>query len=54
VCATGKSAEELLAICRSRLGNDPTTERAVVLTELAKISRLRLGKLLDTEGETVR
>jgi 2-oxo-4-hydroxy-4-carboxy-5-ureidoimidazoline decarboxylase len=46
VCATGKSAEELLAICRSRLGNDPAAERAVVLTELAKISRIRLGKLL--------
>jgi len=54
VCATGKTAEELLDSCRSRLGNDPTTERAVVLAELAKISRLRLGKLLDPEGETVR
>ena len=50
VCATGKSAEELLAICRSRLGNDPATERAVVLAELAKISRLRLEKLLNREG----
>jgi 2-oxo-4-hydroxy-4-carboxy-5-ureidoimidazoline decarboxylase len=49
VCATGKSAEELLAICRSRLGNDPATERTVVLDELAKISRLRLGKLLNRE-----
>src|SRR6185437_1616997 len=54
VCATGKSAEELLAICRSRLGNDPATERSVVLAELAKISRLRLGKLLTGEGETAR
>jgi len=50
VYATGKSAEELLAGCRSRLGNDPATERAVVLAELAKISRLRLGKLLR-DGE---
>jgi 2-oxo-4-hydroxy-4-carboxy-5-ureidoimidazoline decarboxylase len=47
VCATGKSAEELLAVCRSRLGNDPATERAVVLAELAKISRLRLAKLQE-------
>ena len=52
VCATGKSAEELLAVCQSRLGNDPAAERAVVLVELAKISRLRLGKLLDPEGGT--
>jgi 2-oxo-4-hydroxy-4-carboxy-5-ureidoimidazoline decarboxylase len=49
VCATGRSAEELLAICRSRLANDPGTEHAVVLTELAKIARLRLGKLLRLE-----
>jgi 2-oxo-4-hydroxy-4-carboxy-5-ureidoimidazoline decarboxylase len=54
VCATGRSAEELLAVCRSRLGNDPATERAVVLAELAKISRLRLGKLLDRGEEAAR
>lgn len=47
VCATGRSADELLAICRSRLGNDPATERGVVLEELAKINRLRLAKLLQ-------
>jgi 2-oxo-4-hydroxy-4-carboxy-5-ureidoimidazoline decarboxylase len=47
VCASGRSAAELLAVCRSRLENDPDTERGVVLTELAKINRLRLGKLLE-------
>jgi 2-oxo-4-hydroxy-4-carboxy-5-ureidoimidazoline decarboxylase len=47
VCATGRSAEELLEICRSRLANDPRTEREVVLRELAAINRLRLAKLLD-------
>lgn len=46
VCATGKSAEELLAICRARLANDPETEWHVVRSELAKITRIRLGKLL--------
>jgi 2-oxo-4-hydroxy-4-carboxy-5-ureidoimidazoline decarboxylase len=46
VCATGKSAEELLAICRSRLSNDPETEAQVVRDELAKITRIRLGMLL--------
>lgn len=50
VCATGRSAEELLALCRARLANDPVTERDVVLGELAKINRLRLGKLLR-EGD---
>jgi 2-oxo-4-hydroxy-4-carboxy-5-ureidoimidazoline decarboxylase len=47
VCATGRSAEELLDICRSRLRNDPRAEREVVLRELAAINRLRLAKLLD-------
>ncbi|HKC28426.1 MAG TPA: 2-oxo-4-hydroxy-4-carboxy-5-ureidoimidazoline decarboxylase [Jatrophihabitans sp.] len=50
VCATGRSATELLAICRARLGNDPDDERAVVLGELAKINRLRLEKLLHPEA----
>jgi 2-oxo-4-hydroxy-4-carboxy-5-ureidoimidazoline decarboxylase len=46
VCATGKSADELLAICRSRLANDPVVEEGVVCSELAKITRIRLGRLL--------
>ncbi len=46
VCASGRSADELLAVCRARLRNDPETERGVVLEELAKINRLRLSKLL--------
>lgn len=46
VCATGRSAADLLALLRSRLDNDPSTERAVVREELRKIARLRLDKLL--------
>lgn len=46
VCASGRGAAELLAVCRARLDNDPEIERGVVLGELAKINRLRLGKLL--------
>jgi 2-oxo-4-hydroxy-4-carboxy-5-ureidoimidazoline decarboxylase len=49
VCATGKSATELRDLCRARLHNDPLTERGVVLTELAKINKLRLGKVLAAE-----
>jgi 2-oxo-4-hydroxy-4-carboxy-5-ureidoimidazoline decarboxylase len=47
VCASGRSGEELLAVCRARLENDPETERGVVLEELAKINRLRLARLLE-------
>lgn len=46
VCASGKSGDELLALLRARLTNDPETERRVMRTELAKINRIRLGGLL--------
>ena len=45
VCATGKSAEEMLALLRQRLSNDPATELRVAAAEQAKITRLRLEKL---------
>lgn len=48
VCATGRTAGELLAICQSRLANPPEAEREVVLAELAAINRLRLTRLLDS------
>jgi OHCU decarboxylase len=46
VCATGRSAEEMLEILRGRLTNDPETELHVAAGEQAKITRLRLEKLL--------
>jgi 2-oxo-4-hydroxy-4-carboxy-5-ureidoimidazoline decarboxylase len=53
VCATGKSADELLAIARSRLSNDPATERRVLRDELGKINDVRLRWLLHTrDGRT--
>jgi 2-oxo-4-hydroxy-4-carboxy-5-ureidoimidazoline decarboxylase len=45
VRADGRSAEELLAVLRDRLRNDPLTERRVLRGELAKINRLRLSRL---------
>jgi 2-oxo-4-hydroxy-4-carboxy-5-ureidoimidazoline decarboxylase len=47
VCASGRSAEELLDILTDRLHNDPDTERRVMRSELAKINRLRLERLLS-------
>ncbi|MBN6057833.1 2-oxo-4-hydroxy-4-carboxy-5-ureidoimidazoline decarboxylase [Nonomuraea sp. RK-328] len=46
VCAAGLTGAELLARLRGRLGNDPEDERGVVRGELAKITRLRIRKLL--------
>jgi 2-oxo-4-hydroxy-4-carboxy-5-ureidoimidazoline decarboxylase len=48
VCAAGKSAEELLAIARSRLANDADTELRVAAEEQRQIMQLRLAKLLET------
>lgn len=45
ICASGLSAEEMLAALRERLEHDDATERAVVREELRKITRLRLRKL---------
>jgi 2-oxo-4-hydroxy-4-carboxy-5-ureidoimidazoline decarboxylase len=45
VCATGKTAAEMLALLRARLTNDPDTELTVAAEEQAKITQLRLEKL---------
>jgi 2-oxo-4-hydroxy-4-carboxy-5-ureidoimidazoline decarboxylase len=50
VCATGRSAQELLDILRVRLENDPATERAVALAELAAINRLRIARLVGEDA----
>jgi 2-oxo-4-hydroxy-4-carboxy-5-ureidoimidazoline decarboxylase len=50
VCATDRSAAELLAVLRERLGHDAVTERAVVRTELVKINRIRLDRLVVGEA----
>lgn len=47
LCASGRSAAEMLAALRERLGNEPAAEAAITAAELHKITRLRLGKLLD-------
>jgi len=47
VCASGKQADELVRIAEARLGNDPDAELRVVGSELYKITRLRLDKLLE-------
>lgn len=44
ICATGRSASEMLDALRSRLTNPVEVERDVVRAELAKIVRLRLTK----------
>ena len=47
VCATGRSAGELLELARKRMHNDRDTELRVAAEEQRKITRLRLERLLD-------
>ena len=46
VCATGKTAEEMLDLMRLRLNNSPEEEIRVASQEQDKITLLRLRKLL--------
>jgi OHCU decarboxylase len=46
VCASGKTAEEMLALARERLKHSPEKEIRVAADEQRKITRLRLEKLL--------
>jgi 2-oxo-4-hydroxy-4-carboxy-5-ureidoimidazoline decarboxylase len=47
VCATGKSAAEMLEILKKRLDNDPATELREVAEQQAQITQLRLRKWLS-------
>lgn len=49
VCATGKTADEMLDLLQDRLQNDADIELKIAAGEQAKITKLRLQKLL-TEG----
>jgi 2-oxo-4-hydroxy-4-carboxy-5-ureidoimidazoline decarboxylase len=46
VCASGRTGQDLLALLRGRLQNEPEDEWHVVRTELQKINALRLQRLL--------
>ena len=52
VCASGRTAAEMLDLLRERQGHDPSTELRVAAAEQAKITRLRLEKLLASEVPT--
>jgi len=46
ICATGKSAAEMLEALEGRLGQSPEQELRIAAEEQRKITRLRLSKLL--------
>ena len=48
VCASGKSADELLEILNSRLQNEAKEEIKIAMDEQNKITKLRLEKLFES------
>lgn len=47
VCATGRSADEILELCRARLGYDREMAIRVAASEQQQITEIRLRKLLS-------
>ncbi|MEU2431598.1 2-oxo-4-hydroxy-4-carboxy-5-ureidoimidazoline decarboxylase [Streptomyces sp. NPDC007861] len=47
ICATGRTGEQMRDAVRERIGNTPEREREIVRTELGRINRIRLSRLLE-------
>jgi OHCU decarboxylase len=51
VCATGRTAGEMLALLEGRLRHDPDDELRVAAEEQRRITQLRLRKLVEPEAD---
>ncbi|MFG2956516.1 2-oxo-4-hydroxy-4-carboxy-5-ureidoimidazoline decarboxylase [Streptomyces sp. NPDC048291] len=49
ICATGRTGEEMRDAAKERIGNAPEQEREIVRTELGRINRIRLGRLVEAD-----
>ncbi|WP_175412019.1 2-oxo-4-hydroxy-4-carboxy-5-ureidoimidazoline decarboxylase [Streptomyces sp. TRM64462] len=49
ICATGRTGEQMRDALRDRIGNTPEQEREIVRTELGKINRIRLTRLVEED-----
>ncbi|WP_406724752.1 2-oxo-4-hydroxy-4-carboxy-5-ureidoimidazoline decarboxylase [Streptomyces sp. GD-15H] len=47
ICATGRTGEQMRDALTGRMGNTPEREREIVRTELGRINRIRLARLVD-------
>ncbi|GAA4813894.1 2-oxo-4-hydroxy-4-carboxy-5-ureidoimidazoline decarboxylase [Streptomyces ziwulingensis] len=50
ICATGRTGEQMRDAVRERIGNSPERERETVRTELGKINRIRLSRLVEEDA----
>ncbi|MER6079202.1 2-oxo-4-hydroxy-4-carboxy-5-ureidoimidazoline decarboxylase [Streptomyces sp. NPDC001833] len=49
ICATGRTGEEMRDAVRERIGNPPEREREIVRTELGRINRIRLARIVEED-----
>jgi len=47
ICATGRTGEQMRDAVKERIGNSPEQEREIVRTELGRINRIRLARLVE-------
>ncbi|MFI5684388.1 2-oxo-4-hydroxy-4-carboxy-5-ureidoimidazoline decarboxylase [Streptomyces sp. NPDC051636] len=50
ICATGRTGEQMRDAVKERLGNSPEQEREIVRTELGRINRIRLARLVEEDA----
>ncbi|MFF7976127.1 2-oxo-4-hydroxy-4-carboxy-5-ureidoimidazoline decarboxylase [Streptomyces sp. NPDC007905] len=50
ICATGRTGEQLRDAVKERIGNAPEREREIVRTELGRINRIRLARLVEEDA----
>ncbi|MEU2435709.1 2-oxo-4-hydroxy-4-carboxy-5-ureidoimidazoline decarboxylase [Streptomyces rubradiris] len=50
ICATGRTGEQMRDAVEERIGNSPEQEREIVRTELGKINRIRLARLVEEDA----
>ncbi|WP_329335802.1 2-oxo-4-hydroxy-4-carboxy-5-ureidoimidazoline decarboxylase [Streptomyces sp. NBC_01352] len=49
ICATGRTGEQMRDAVKERIGNAPEREREIVRTELGKINRIRLARIVEED-----
>jgi 2-oxo-4-hydroxy-4-carboxy-5-ureidoimidazoline decarboxylase len=49
ICATGRTGEQMRDAVKERIGNSPEQEREIVRTELGRINRNRLARLVEED-----
>ena len=50
ICATGRTGEQMRDALKERIGNPQEQEREIVRTELGKINRIRLARLVEEDA----